>query len=233
MDVHLKPESVSTGENIHISSSENTHVTSSEKTHASSGEKIAKAVEKAMSDHLPAMEVVGSAADSGDDATAGEQKLPEAPHHPQVPNRPNGFNVLTQDKTASYVYRSPRDAERTASSHTSSAPFDRRDHPPRGTDAHTAQETNTHMETSSDRIYREAGVPHESQYFQGERNIRNEEHAKIINGSMACKDNFVGERMKDQAFEDRKSSGNDFRKLFEDDDSSLPFEDKQSQTKEL
>lgn len=196
-------------------------------------------------DHLPAMKSVGSlceekevptngafdmhemgrsienvekSLDEGKDSTKGN--LEDDRSHPHIPERLSGdmagrhtFNVVKNDKTASYVYRSPRDS--TKSQGYLSVPIN---------------------QANVSRIYDEAEVPTENQYFQGQHTKNDDEHANVVDTSVVCKENYTfkdGEmRMKDDVFEKKKhdeSTKKNWQDMFEEDDESLPFDEKRKE----
>ncbi|ELA41745.1 uncharacterized protein VICG_01249 [Vittaforma corneae ATCC 50505] len=194
-------------------------------------------------DHLPAMKSVGSLCEQKEMATTGTFNMSEIGKsiedienstaddntnaksrpendrsHPQIPERlaegapgKHPFNVVHSDKTASYVYRSPRNNIKNQSIH-SAVPIN---------------------QVNASRIYDEAEVPSENQYFQGQHTKNDDEHANVVSSSVVCKENYIfkdGEmKMKDDVFEERRHDENakkNWKDIFEEDDESLPFDEK-------
>lgn len=151
--------------------------------------------------HLPALKSVGSLANN-DNISDPTHIMPIKP----IPGKP-GLNIANKDKTASYVYKSPRENNKVSTG-----------------------------QSNIDRIYDEAGVTQENIFFKG-TNSNNTEHSNIINTTAVCKENFTGKnediKMKDEVFEERKNEKQVFSKIFEEDDESLPFEKKENDSKEI
>lgn len=123
--------------------------------------------------------------------------------HKVLPIPPDPKAMLNRnagsDRTASYVYRPPKS---------------------------NAQKDQTLDQKNYDRIFSEAGLPKEIEYFGGER-MHDKEAAKILNQTLVTREEFVGdegeERVKDEVYLQRMENLGGIQALFDEEDDDLPF----------
>ncbi|KAM0680553.1 hypothetical protein GINT2_001241 [Glugoides intestinalis] len=156
--------------------------------------------------------------------TQEEAVSPQEKVLPKIPNKPNtAFNVLKNNKTDSYIYKSPRATfgVQDAVDNTQSA----------------AEKQDQINVTNENRIYEEAEVPNEKEYLSGEKTVECSNVATLHGTSFVCSNDFTIKDqsllMKDNVFEQRKKEAEgdaqekskSIKELFGDGDDSLPFED--------
>lgn len=125
-----------------------------------------------------------------------------------VPPEPRGESSRNTgtDRTASYVYKPPRNS---------------------------ARKDQTLDQKNYDQIFSEANLPRETEYFGGER-FCDKEAVNILNQTLVSRDDFVegdgGEKMKDDVYSQRMESAGGMQALFDEDDEDLPFGSGMSQS---
>lgn len=127
---------------------------------------------------------------------------------PTQPSTQKQNSLNLEKRTGSYVYRSPKSSKEQV-------------------------KINSPIDNSS-RIYSEAQVPPEEEFFQGQKSEikpKEENVAKIDGSSLVTGSDINSEgRTKDEVFDKKKKEFENLNKLFEDTDDSLPFDSPKDST---